>query len=808
MKKLISILLTLTFCVSLTTPVLAAEQNLPFEAGKEGTFFAPTFGGVFEGHPSIVDRYYVTKSALDAEGPVALGKKAAAAMKSYPEGRKCIQMEPHIANMMMGGTIAGGLLLNPTRVSSLKKTMETFWDTFAAEGGQVEIVYDDCESFPNVYNFENAAIAHFREGDENIVTSYQTKGHLYEEYIKNDLIAIEKTPEYKEQLKPILEELNYPFSENYDLEYINIHPGAISPRNARFYESNPPEGADRAVAIMTRAIGILAEQQYHDVMVAPIQKHFPDVKFSNWKKAGYTGEINIYDHNGNIDPMIGDTPMEQMSGTHANAVFYGITDEGSSNIEHRPPSEWRYETYDANAFNELSVDYRRAADFAIANKKLNNQLQIWISNKSYSYNASDYYQEALFHGGMLNSDPFLFWMSTTVNGELDDEITLIDECFEQLDTLVGFEDRKSLIDDTKYIQLIDDRYILSGMYAGGKNVWRITPDLYTPGASMGNFLIKDNPPTFRIGNQNVEFPKGSYIWYPEEDVSRYGYWVISPEGTRPREWRDDKHPMPGPPTPADAEGNPVGYEFEPTNVMPDELDLSRSKEYKAPTPDVKPDEGNEGTEVAPPVQDIVTQTLNLNPMRGGDEATPLFLGTLPLDSQNHWARHTLSHMLALGIMQGSNVGMEPDKFITRAEFLAMLERILGAEEIAFTGEITDVKAEDWYATIMQTAATGGWINLDFVTGKANPDANITRAEMCSIMVKALSLTNNAENASFTDMGSMTAKVKADVSTVASKGLILGYEDGSFQPNGVLTRAETACLFERLIKQIPNLFPEE
>ena len=79
---------------------------------------------------------------------------------------------------------------------------------------------------------------------------------------------------------------------------------------------------------------------------------------------------------------------------------------------------------------------------------------------------------------------------------------LIQNIMYQLDDLCGFEDRRPLV--TKAVDW-NKRYVLSGMYAGGKNVWRITPDLYAPGVSMENFIVDKDNMIFQIGNEIVDF---------------------------------------------------------------------------------------------------------------------------------------------------------------------------------------------------------------------------------------------------------------------------------------------------------------
>lgn len=111
-----------------------------------------------------------------------------------------------------------------------------------------------------------------------------------------------------------------------------------------------------------------------------------------------------------------------------------------------------------------------------------------------------------------------------------------------MDEVAGFPDREYIIPDE--MSDWNQRYVLSGMSAGGRNVWRITPDLTTDDISLESFKIKDNPPTFQIGKHVVEFPEGSFIYESTRKreygwLSEAGYWVISPADTKPNEYIDD-----------------------------------------------------------------------------------------------------------------------------------------------------------------------------------------------------------------------------------------------------------------------------
>ncbi|CAN7391695.1 S-layer homology domain-containing protein [Paenibacillus sp. LjRoot153] len=79
----------------------------------------------------------------------------------------------------------------------------------------------------------------------------------------------------------------------------------------------------------------------------------------------------------------------------------------------------------------------------------------------------------------------------------------------------------------------------------------------------------------------------------------------------------------------------------------------------------------------------------------------------------------------------------------------------------------------------------------------SPDRSITRAEFTTIMLRALGLHSpkDSQNISFSDISSADWYAQ-DVKTAVSYGLISGYDDGTFMPNGQITRAEAMVIIDR------------
>lgn len=121
---------------------------------------------------------------------------------------------------------------------------------------------------------------------------------------------------------------------------------------------------------------------------------------------------------------------------------------------------------------------------------------------------------------------------------------------------------------------------------------------------------------------------------------------------------------------------------------------------------------------------------------GSSIITPVKTTTFA-DIANHWARADIELLLAKGIVKGmSATSFAPDADITRAQFATMMVKALGLNEVAYTGRFTDVAANAWYAKTVETAVTNG-LAIGYGNGQFKPNANITREEMAVMITNAV-----------------------------------------------------------------------
>ena len=150
--------------------------------------------------------------------------------------------------------------------------------------------------------------------------------------------------------------------------------------------------------------------------------------------------------------------------------------------------------------------------------------------------------------------------------------------------------------------------------------------------------------------------------------------------------------------------------------------------------------------------------------------------------------------------------VKPQGKITRAEVATIFYRLLNnetrTENWTTSNDFTDVDAGDWYNTPISTLSSMGII-VGYNDGSFQPNAPITRAEFAAIAVRFYQNNDvNYEEGLFTDIDGSEWFADA-IAAAYEHGIIGGYVDGSFQPNNQITRAEAAAIVNRTTDRFPD-----
>lgn len=171
------------------------------------------------------------------------------------------------------------------------------------------------------------------------------------------------------------------------------------------------------------------------------------------------------------------------------------------------------------------------------------------------------------------------------------------------------------------------------------------------------------------------------------------------------------------------------------------------------------------------------------------------------DIENHWAKSQIdrlvSEQVVTGAIEEGHIVIEPDKPITRAEYVVLtlkgmfseteLRKQIGAAELS--GKFNDIQGH-WARAYIELAHKLGIIS-GYSDSSFKPDNEITRSEAVAVMVlssKSLQEENRGQ-ISFSDLP-VDHWAFPYITIAKNSGLISGYPNHTFRPNAQITRAES------------------
>lgn len=180
------------------------------------------------------------------------------------------------------------------------------------------------------------------------------------------------------------------------------------------------------------------------------------------------------------------------------------------------------------------------------------------------------------------------------------------------------------------------------------------------------------------------------------------------------------------------------------------------------------------------------------------------------DVANHWAKNDVNDMGSRLIINGTTkTTFEPDRGITRAEFMAIVVRSMGlmrnsTGHDAFSG----VASSAWYYNVVSIAHDYGLTNGNG-DGTFTPNSEITREEAMVMVARALKIAGinpkmsasdmNAALGDFADSSSISDWAQSSAALCVDGDIIGGY-DGKISAQNNITRAECAAVIKRMLQK--------
>ncbi|MNO23411.1 Cellulosome-anchoring protein precursor [compost metagenome] len=141
----------------------------------------------------------------------------------------------------------------------------------------------------------------------------------------------------------------------------------------------------------------------------------------------------------------------------------------------------------------------------------------------------------------------------------------------------------------------------------------------------------------------------------------------------------------------------------------------------------------------------------------------------------------------------------PNDTITRGELMALINRSFGLKE---SSEISfaDLSKSNWAYEQAAIAVHAGYVQ-GYEDGTIRTGNTVSREEASSMIAKLLGVQLDVENAleQFSDTTAIAAWSKPAVSALLAKGIIKGYPDRTYRPQGSITRAESVIALTRALQ---------
>lgn len=180
-----------------------------------------------------------------------------------------------------------------------------------------------------------------------------------------------------------------------------------------------------------------------------------------------------------------------------------------------------------------------------------------------------------------------------------------------------------------------------------------------------------------------------------------------------------------------------------------------------------------------------------------------------------WALSYIMSLVSRRIFDGYPDGtFKPQETVTRIEAITAAVRLMGLRDQAESDEEKATKLNFHDAASVPSWAVG-YVSVALENDlfaesdtNVNPNQPADRLWATTLLVKALKLQDEAEanmNARlpFSDASSVPAGSVGYVKVAVDKGLVNGFEDNTFRPKQLVTRAQIAALLDRAGNQLPG-----
>ncbi len=172
-----------------------------------------------------------------------------------------------------------------------------------------------------------------------------------------------------------------------------------------------------------------------------------------------------------------------------------------------------------------------------------------------------------------------------------------------------------------------------------------------------------------------------------------------------------------------------------------------------------------------------------------------------VDFPDGWSKEAVSAAVDNGLLRGrTSTTIEPQGNLTRAEMATVINRAFGATVKADISAYSDVSRGDWFYEEIAKA-----VNMQTFEGDGNglmrPNDFVTREEIFAVIARALVLESDEFEvlAKFNDADEISAWAKPYAAVLVKKSYVNGNDLGELSPKSNITREEFAQIMHNIVK---------
>ncbi len=515
MKKILAILLVLCMVLPMCIGVTAtsAESNVEIKPFNISTSLQEGFDNIW---PKIHfwsrdNDKYVTEdgikiSAVDVGGstPKEVAENLKPIFDKYPDGMRYIRFTSFRAALF---TLKEDTIFMDKGLKVIKEWFEEFISHYHSIGGKIDGISVDIE---------------YVEGGCYYITQDANKDpYVFQKIVDN--------PNYKTRIRPLLEERGFKFWDK------------VTDETPEIYSIHEKSGAEYAQSrsIWNIVVRCHLNQYVNEGVLEPLLKYYPDgLVFDYQSRDTYAWQKMPGDQGG-----ISTGGNHMVAGnvnyfnTYASRPGTGFFKEDGQPKYVKIPSHVEA-AYEDTPFNMVKFDtiFAKNLKASAPGGRITSIVAYYnYSKRAGSYGNKPYYSESFYHTALMDPDPLAGYIEENEviasGNDVHATMEVVSKLLDELTRIVGAADRKYL--ELPYTW--NDNFVLTGMYAGGKNYFRLTPDSSEGFTKLEDFIVKDAKDlTFTYKGQTITFPGGKII----EDakipiVGTFGFWIETAKDVLP-----------------------------------------------------------------------------------------------------------------------------------------------------------------------------------------------------------------------------------------------------------------------------------